>query len=284
MLILFEMVSWGYGYIPRGLKVALAHLVGRVVFRMNSRVRRNTIANMAVVLGLPPTDSRVERLARKSVIEYAIYGAGVLDFYRMSAQQTVAETRLVDADGLLERAFARGRGAIFATGHFGNWEVPGARLAEMTTLWVIQETFKDARVNEILRRIRESKNMKAVQMGQSMLPVLRGLLRGDSVALLIDRPTPGKGVEVEFFGRPTMVPDGVARLAYRANVPVIVGGAYRGATGPETVISVGDVYPDQSQPEEAEVRRISGIVFEHFESLIRLAPEQWYMFRPMWTS
>jgi KDO2-lipid IV(A) lauroyltransferase len=182
----------------------------------------------------------------------------------------------------LPKAFARGKGAIFATGHFGNWDVSGAKMASITPLWVIQETYADARLNEIFRRIRESKDMKAVQMDGSMLPLLRGLLRGDSVGLLIDRPTPGEGVEVEFFGWPAMVPAGVARLAYRADVPVIVGGARREAGGRHTLFAVGDVYPDRSQPEEVEIQRISSQVFAHFERLIRIAPEQWYMFRPMW--
>ncbi|MBT3401674.1 MAG: lysophospholipid acyltransferase family protein, partial [Rhodospirillaceae bacterium] len=227
-------------------------------------------------------DPRVRRLARDSVVEYAIYAAGVLDFYRAPDHEIAESTDLVDEGGRLAKAFAAGKGAIFATGHFGNWDVSGGKIASMTSLWVIQETFNDPRMNEILRRIRESKKMKAVQMDQSMLPLLRGLLRGDSAALLIDRPTPGEGVEVEFFGRSTMVPAGAARLAYRADVPVIVGGARREAGGRHTLFAVGDAYPDRSQPEEAEIQRIASLVFAHFESLIRIAPEQWYMFRPMW--
>jgi KDO2-lipid IV(A) lauroyltransferase len=282
LLNLFELVSRVYVRIPRAIKVAVARLVGWGIFRVNSRVRRNTIANMSVVLGLPRNDPLVQRLARDSVIEYALYAANVLDFYRAPAGDIAEGTDLIDEGGRLPKAFARGKGAIFATGHFGNWDVSGAKMASITPLWVIQETYADARLNEILRRIRESKDMKAMQMDGSMLPLLRGLLRGDSVALLIDRPTPGEGVEVEFFGRPAMVPTGVARLAYRADVPVIVGGARREAGGRHTLFAVGDVYPDRSQPEEVEIQRISSQVFAHFERLIRIAPEQWYMFRPMW--
>ncbi len=282
LLTLFEIVSRAYACIPRAIKIAVARLVGRGIFVLNARVRKNTIANMSVVMARPPADPRVRRLARDSVIEYATYAANVLDFYRAPAGEIVQSTLLVDEGGLLPKALARSKGSIFASGHFGNWDVSGAKLASMMPLWVIQETFRDPRMNEILRRIRKSKDLNAVQMDQPMLPLLRGLLRGDSVALMIDRPTPGKGVEVKFFGRPTMVPAGVARLAYRADVPVLVGGARRDADGRHTLISTGDVYPDRSQPEEAEIQRISSLVFAHFESLIRIAPEQWYMFRSMW--
>ena len=41
------------------------------------------------------------------------------------------------------------------------------------------------------------------------------------VALLIDRPEPGQGVEVEFFGRTVEVPSGPARIALRSGAAVI---------------------------------------------------------------
>ncbi len=283
MLILFELAARIYRYIPRLIKAAVARLVGRVVFRLNSRVRRNTIANMAAVLELPPREVRVRDLARRSVMEYAVYAAGLLDFYRSSPEAIAAETAYVDLNGLLTRALERGRGAIFATGHFGSWDIAGAKMGSMTPVWVIQETFDDSRVNELLRRIRESKNMKAVQIGDSLLPLFRGLAGGSSVGIMIDRPTPEEGVEIEFFGRRTMVPNGVGRLAVRTGLPVIVGGARRERDGRHTLIAVGGANFDLSGPAGSDVAQITQTVFHHFESLIRMAPEQWFMFRRMWS-
>lgn len=284
MLILFELASKIYGFIPRRLKVAVARLAGRIVFWLNSRVRENTIANMAIVLELSPGDSVVRDLARESVMQYAVYAANVLDYYQASHEAIAAETTYDDPNKYLAQALARGKGVIFATGHFGNWDVAGAMMAAMMTLWVIQESFGDDRINEILRRIRESKNMKAVQIDAPMLPVLRGVLRGESVGVLIDRPTPGEGVEIEFFGRRTMVPDGVGRLAVRTGMPVVVGGAIRERDGTHTLVAVGGVNVDPTGPVEADVRQVTQAVFHLFEELIRRAPEQWYMFRNMWSS
>jgi len=284
LLTLFELACRVYGYIPRLLKTATARLVGRVVFRLNSRVRRNTIANMSVVLNLPPHDARVRDVARRSVMEYAEYAASVPDYYRISPEDIAETTTYVDPDDILARALAQGSGAIFAAGHFGNWDIAGARMASMTPLWTVQETFGDSRMNEILRRIRESKNIKAVQMGDSLLPLFRGLMRGDAVGLMIDRPTPGEGVEVEFFGRRTMVPDGIGRLAVRFGLPVVVGGALRRRDGRHTLFALGSVDVDLSGTDEVRVQRVTQGVFHHFEKIIRTAPEQWYMFRKMWDS
>ncbi len=284
MLILFELASRIYGYIPGILKTATARLVGRVVFRLNARVRRNTIANMSVVLGLPPQEARVREVARRSVMEYAEYAASVPDFYRTSPKEIAEDITYVDPDEILAPVLAQGRGAVFATGHFGNWDIAGARMASMMPLWVVQESFDDSRINEILKRIRESKNMKSVLIGDSFLPLFRGLLRGDAVGLMIDRPTPGEGVEIEFFGRRTMVPDGIGRLAVRAGLPVLVGAALRERDGRHTLFALGRVDVDLSGTDEDCVQRVIQGVFHRFEKIIRMAPEQWYMFRKMWNS
>ena len=284
MLILFELGARLYRYIPRLIKISVARLAGRVVFLLNRRIRSNTIANMATVLALSPRDGRVKDLARRSVMEYSVYAAGVLDYYRTSPEAIIAETTYVDPNKFLVRALDRGKGVIFATGHYGNWDIGGAKMASMVPLWIIQESFGDSRINEILRRIRESKNMKSVQIGESLLPLYRSVVRGDSVGLMIDRPTPGEGVEIEFFGRRTMVPDGVGRLAVRFGLPVIVGGVRRERNGWHTLITLGSVSADRVGSEEADAGRVTQAVFRHFEEIIRMAPEQWYMFRKMWDS
>lgn len=242
------------------------------------------MANMATVTKRPKSDSRVETLARQSVMEYAIYASGIMDYYRNSSQAIMAGTDLDDPNGYLEKALDQRKGVIFASGHFGNWDIAGAIIASKKPLWIIQESFTDPRINEILRRIRESKNMKSVQMNDSLLPLLRGLLRGESVGVMIDRPTPGQGVEIDFFGSSIMVPDGIGRLAARAEVPVLVGGAIRERDGRHKLVVVGTVCARGGHTEEENVRQITQDVFVYFEHLIRRAPHQWYMFRKMWIS
>ena len=242
------------------------------------------MANMAMVLNRPKNDSCVETLARQSVMEYAVYASSIMDYYRNSSYAIMSQTDLDDPNGYLDQALGQRKGVIFATGHFGNWDIAGAIIASRRPLWVIQESFAAPRINEILRRIRESKNMKSVQMNDSLLPLLRGLLRGESVGVMIDRPTPGKGVEVDLFGSSIMVPDGIGRLAVRAEVPVLVGGAIRERDGRHTLVVRGTVCPREAHTEEENIQQITQDVFVHFEHLIRRVPHQWYMFRKMWLS
>ena len=117
-----------------------------------------------------------------------------------------------------------------------------------------------------------------------MLPVgfLRTLRRGEFVALLADRPTPGKGVQVMFFDRPVWVPEGAAVLARHTGSPLLVGGMIRYSNGTYSAHGMPPILIDKEQPAAEAVQEAMQQVMWDLETLIRKAPAQWYMFRAMW--
>ena len=108
------------------------------------------------------------------------------------------------------------------------------------------------------------------------------LRRAEFVGLLADRPTPGKGVQVEFFGRATWVPEGAAALARRAGSPLLVGSVTRNPDLTFNAYGLPPIIVDQDKPAAEAVREAMQRVMWDLETLIRKAPTQWYMFRQMW--
>ncbi len=238
---------------------------------------------MSVVLARPETDPAVKALARESIAQFAEHSVDLLRFHRRTESEL--RRRIVSIEGREHVLAARrlGNGGIFVSAHFGNWEVSGAFVAFDYRLTAIQETFSNPEVNELLRRIRAAKNVYAVQLGKAAKPVLLALRRNEYVGVLVDRPTPGEGIEADFFGRRTQVPGGTARLAVRTGAPVVVGGAIRNRDRTYTVIAYPPIYPDGDLSRNADVSRITQAVMSNVEAMIRRRPDQWYMFRPMWS-
>ena len=282
MIRLFEAGAWLVCHVPFPLRIALARLGGRLVFAVSRRVRRNTIANMAVVLGLAESDARVAALARESVVQYVEHLTDLLRFHRQTPDEVVARVRGVDAVENILAAKGAGRGVIFVSAHFGNWEVAGAYLARDNPMVVIQETFASKGANELLRRIRAAKYLRALQMEHAARPIIRVLRDNGFMAMVADRPTPDAGIAVTFFGRRTAVPQGVARFALLADAAVLVGGMIRLPDHTYQGVAMPPIFPDRSRDRDAEVARITQAVMTDIESLIRRRPDQWYMFRPMW--
>ena len=282
MIRLFELAGWLLSGIPIVLRIAGARLAGRVAFRFLGRLRRNAIENMAVVIGAPASDPRVKSLARESMMQFAEHAVDLPIFHRSSDEELRLRTVSNSADEHVAAARAHGNGVIFVTAHFGNWDLAGACVAHDIPMMVVQETFASSEANELFRRIRAGKNMRAVQLGSAARPVMRALRGNGLVGIMVDRPTLGEGVDVEFFGRRTQIPAGAAKLAIRAGAPVLVGGAIRNRDQTFTVLGFPPIFPNGANSREDEVQRISQAMMRDIESLIRRRPEQWYMFRAMW--
>jgi KDO2-lipid IV(A) lauroyltransferase len=90
----------------------------------------------------------------------------------------------------------------------------------------------------------------------------------------------GPGVQVRFFGRRAIVPSGPASFALKTGAPIIP--AYQYAVGP----SRHHVHLEAPLELEPGVTRegVMQRVVDRFEAFIRERPEQWYAFRPMFTS
>lgn len=107
---------------------------------------------------------------------------------------------------------------------------------------------------------------------------------GKAAALVSDRDVTGRGVEVEFFGEGTTMPNGPAALAEltgAALFPVgtyFEGERYRLVAHPELVLD--QTIEDRQERIHAATQQLAAA----FEDIIQRAPTQWHLFQPNWPS
>ena len=119
------------------------------------------------------------------------------------------------------------------------------------------------------------------EAGGVLLRTLRG---GGLVGLLCDRDIVGNGVEVEFFGERTTLPAGPATLALRTGATLLPTAVYGGPGRHHTAVIMPPVEAVRSGRFRADVTRLTQQVARDLETLIRRAPDQWYLFQPNWPS
>ena len=283
MTTLVTVAAHAERWIPGFIKFGIARAIGVAVYWLNPRIRQNTDSNMAVVLNLPITRPEVRKLAMASVIAYAEHLVDFLRNYRLSTDELLRQTTSMEGFHHYLEFQSRNLGGILVTAHFGNWEWCGGLVSLDKPTYAVAETFGSRSVNAFLHTVRARKNIRSIQMGNAGKELLNTLRRGDIAALLVDRPTPGKGAIVNFFGKPAQLPDSVARLAVRTNSPVLVGGVIRQRDGTYTAHAMPVIYPNLDLPTKEAVAETMQEIIWDIESLIRKAPNQWYMFRKMWT-
>jgi lauroyl/myristoyl acyltransferase len=126
--------------------------------------------------------------------------------------------------------------------------------------------------------------------GMNMVPAsvnalrqaVRHLERGGIVLTGMDRPVPGPKYCPEFFGCAAPLPIHPIYLASKARVPIVIMAAIQQADGKYHVMASEPVemeaYPDHATGDLRNAEK----VLRRAEDFIRLAPQQWNMFLPVW--
>jgi len=123
----------------------------------------------------------------------------------------------------VEGPLARGRGVIALVSHFGNWELHGAVFARRGyDVKVIAFPQSNKRVDDLIRRNRESSGMKVVYTGHKGTgEVLEHLRRGGVVGMLADQNAGDSGLRLPFFGRDCSVAKAPAVLARKTGAALV---------------------------------------------------------------
>jgi KDO2-lipid IV(A) lauroyltransferase len=151
---------------------------------------------------------------------------------------------------------------------------------------LVGESLRPPQLMDFLTRMRRERNVHLFPYDRAPRKILEALKRNEMTGFLLDFGVTHHlditTVTVNFFGTPTAFPAGPAQLALLTGAPILVGCAY--------VMPDGKIHGQMTQPIVAErtgdrchdMQVIMQEIACRFEDFIRLHPEQWYMFRPMW--
>ena len=261
----------------------VAPIIADICYLFYGGGRRALHQNLSRVLGT--SDRRVlGRMARRSLRNFSKYVVDFIHFYNMSPED-IRRRIIFDDFERLNAAVAEGKGIIFVTLHFGNWDMGAAGLAVYGyPVDAIAETFELPRMNDLVQGYRRHLGVNIIPMERVGPGVLRSLRRGHILALLIDVPAPGPSVAVDFFGALAEIPAGPARIALRTGARVIPAVLAREPGHAEMIRPIVDfdVRFHPSGDEEKDVRELTQQIMSSLERFIRQYPDQWFMFRPMW--
>lgn len=270
--------------LPARLTYAGAAIAGEVAYLTWQRRRRITKENFAVVLRRHPDHPEVAQIARRTFRNFAKYVTEIMRFPKLTLEDFA---RLVHIDGLehLREALARRRGVIFVSIHFGNFELGGARIAEEVRLNVIADELENERLMDLLVGNRAHRNITIHSPEGAARKVLGALRRNEMVGLMMDLgPRAGAfdNVEARFFGRPTRFPSVAANLARVSGAPIVVAAVMRQRDNTFRGVALPPIIVERTREAAQDIERATQAIASGLERFVRDAPDQWYIFRPMW--
>ncbi|MFV0494345.1 phosphatidylinositol mannoside acyltransferase [Mycobacterium sp.] len=237
--------------------------------------------NLARVIGVRPADVP-DALLRDSLASYARYWR---EAFRLPTMDLKSLTRRLDASvggkDNLNAALAAGRGVVLALPHSGNWDMNGVWLSQTHgTFSTVAERLKPESLYRRFIAYRETLGFEVLPLSGGEHPpfeVLSDRLRDNRVvALMAERDLTRTGVEVDFFGEPTRMPAGPAKLAIETGAALL----------PSHCWFTGDGWSCKMQTPldcgSGDVAVITQALADEFARNIAANPEDWHMLQPQW--
>ena len=172
-----------------------------------------------------------------------------------------------------------GRGILFATAHFGNWELSAFAHALMTEpMHIMIRPLDNPGIDRLVETRRQLSGNHLIIKWDSARTVLRALHQNDAVGVLIDQNTSlEEGVFVNFFGTPACANLAFAKIAAKTGAAVIPGFAVWSEDESKYILKFHPPLEISGDPSE-DTRRLHAVL----EDVIREHPGQWLWIHRRW--
>jgi lauroyl/myristoyl acyltransferase len=270
--------------LPEGAGRRLFALAGAAAFHLAPRTRGVVEGNLARVLGVHPATPVVEAAAREAFDSYARYWYDTFRVRVMGDEEFLGRLRAVGSEHIAA-ALERGRGAVLALPHLGNWDAAG-KWAHLSgwSVTAVAELLRPRSLFDLFRRHREALGMSIVPLYDAASvgrELARRISENELIALVADRDLKGKGVVCEMFGAPRRLPAGPALLALSTGAPLLPCAVYDVDDGWMVVIQPA-LELERTGDMRADVTALTRLLAAEFERAIAATPTQWHMFQSAW--
>ena len=267
--------------LPDGMVRLWGSALGLMFYTLDAPHRRVALANLEQCFPKRPVRER-RAIARATFAHFGQVLLKLLTFSALTPEQMLACAEY-EGDERVRLAYAKGKGVLFFTGHFGFWELQAmAHAAKLRPIGVLARALDNPPLNDLLERMRTGTGNSVIYRQGAVRRVLRLLGNGEGVAMLIDQHMHSPdAIWVNFFRRPAATTSTLAALALRTGAAVIPvfalplpGGRYR-------FIYESPVEPPQGDGPEA-IREFTQRCTDVLEMHVRRHPDLWLWMHRRW--
>jgi KDO2-lipid IV(A) lauroyltransferase len=275
----FETASWIIKHFPRPLTRSMSVALGELGYRLCEDRREALLRNLGAI-----TQNQIQRkkLSRSCFHNFLRMLYDFCDCAESGIDRLNA--LMVERRGFefLEAARQKGKGTLLITGHLGAWELGGMVLAsDGFPVNVVTMAEPTNELNEWRQKYRQRFGIKTVTVGTdkfAFVEIIQALRRNELVAMLVDRPYLNSGIEVQFFGRPTLFSAAAARVWQLTQAAVVPAFVLQLEPGQYGCYAYPPIEMTANQTLEQNSQRVADV----FQAIVREFPEQWFNFVPIW--
>jgi Kdo2-lipid IVA lauroyltransferase/acyltransferase len=268
--------------LPRRWTLGLGRALGRLLADLDPR--HVAIAAENLRQAFPHWDE--PRRLRTARAVYAHFGQTLLDILWMAGQPRERLLSLIVEEGRenADRVRADGRGVVYVTGHFGNWEFYGVAFGWLgEPVGVVARPLDNPALEARLTAFRTRSGNTVISKRRALQDILRLLRQGAGVAILVDQNVQEQdGIFVEFFGRPAATTTVAAALAVKTGCALLPVHCEARPDGRYTFVYGRPLEWTTTGNRQDDIARLTQALTTVIEGWVRERPEQWLWMHRRW--
>lgn len=268
---------------PRFVRSLVAAFLGRVAVLAVPEWRMQMArANIMECLGVG--EDRAKQIAEDSLHRF---GRMIVEVMRFPLLKPENIDQLVKVEGLeyLDAAYKQNKGVIMATGHYGNWELLGATVAlHGYPMLSITRRQNNSHMDRFINEYRQMVGQKvAYNRGESgLLAISRMLREKHLLGVLYDQDTNDDGVEINLFGKRSIIPLGAAALSRIYGSPILPIFMHNNEDGTCSAKIYPPLYTPKTKNKEQDFYDVTREMVTILEHEIITHPEMWFWVHDRW--
>ena len=239
--------------------------------------------HLEIAFGAEKTPDEIDDILRRTYISYGKSLAEFLMLPHKSKEWIESRVILDDPNWYVRTEHEKGRGVIALGGHFGSWELVGARLGIYKyPIVVVVKAQRDAIMTRFVMETRNKWGNEYIFRDRGIKEeCIKQLDNGKILGLMADQNAT-RGVIVNFFGKPAQTATGPAAIAMQRKMPVIPAFPYR---NPDNTITMQTMKPiemrDTGNYEEDLIYNLQQCS-DAIEKFARVHPEEYLWWHKRW--
>jgi KDO2-lipid IV(A) lauroyltransferase len=268
------------------MRTAFGRIYGWISYKAMKRRRYIAIDNLTQAF---PEKSAAE-IEKIALGTFQNLGITFLELFAMSTFSDDELHKMIDFGNgidLINDVRKRGKGILFLSGHFGNWELIAYSVGIFADkpITIVVKPQANESADKLLNEFRTARGNAVISMYNAARKIIKVVRNGEIIALLADQAAAMEDIFVNFFGRPASTYKVVADLALRYEIPIIMGFAIRQSDGTYKAELSELVYSDIVASDCNKADKIKALTERHshlLEDVIRKYPDQWAWMHKRW--
>jgi KDO2-lipid IV(A) lauroyltransferase len=267
---------------PLDYSLPLARWLADVFYFFPSKFRRRGLQHLK--MAYPDKSAAELRRILKDVFEhFTMMLVEVLSFPRKIRRYNY--TKYVEIKGLelIDQALKGGKGVMFISAHFGNWEMIGYAVSLLGyQINTVARFMPNQAADALLNYSRRFQGQRIIYNDNAVRDMMRALKNNRILALVCDQDARVNGVFVDFMGLPSSTVRSPALLHLKLGTPLLMLYCYRPKPNKFYYTFSFERCPLPALNPATAEKQITQAFTADIEKMIRKYPEQWMWMHRRW--